>query len=190
MMQQIRLLNRGAGFTLIEMMVTLALTVTLCAGMAPSLAHVIGASRLEASAQNLVSVLNFARSEALRSGRVVYLCGLHMRRNQKLNGCTGASAEHRWRQGALVFADRPGGFDGDYDQQEDLRDVAFYHSTVLVDARLPVYRILPRGEHDPAHAPCFMLRERLSARVATVRMDPSSAWPVQCRGDACPACRS
>jgi type IV fimbrial biogenesis protein FimT len=182
--------SSNQGFTLVEILLTLSLCALLLPMLVLPLQSLIGVSRLEASLQNLVSVLNFARSEALRSGRAVNLCGIFMRRNNTLNSCRKATAEKPlpWAQGILVFYDRPGGMEASYDTQEDLRDVVFHFSSVRVVATRDLYRLLPRGDFAAGMAPSFTLTERFSGRCATVNFIPSSAWPEVCRGAACPGC--
>jgi Tfp pilus assembly protein FimT len=178
-----------AGLTLLEMMLCLGLYALLLLALIPPLQWLTGASRLEASVQNLVSVLNFARSEALRGGREVYLCGIMMRRNQRLNRCREDSANGPlpWRQGVLVFANPTGDSLAHYDTREDLRDVAFHDASVTVRASREVYRIRADGSYVSGRQPWFSLSETLSARCVTVQMAASSFWPVVCRA-ACPGC--
>lgn len=62
-----------AGFTLIELMVTLAVVaITLAIGV-PSFQGVVSDNRLTGAANNLIGALNVARSEAIKRGRSVVL---------------------------------------------------------------------------------------------------------------------
>lgn len=62
---------RNPGFTLPELMITLAIAGILMAIAIPSFNTTIRSSRLSASANELVSALNLARSEAVKRGQQV-----------------------------------------------------------------------------------------------------------------------
>ena len=87
----------AAGFTLIEMLVVLAIGSLLVAMAIPSLQAMIRSAQLVAVSNSFVSTLHLARSEAIkRNGRVV-LC-------KTADGivCTDAGG---WEQGWVVFHD-------------------------------------------------------------------------------------
>jgi len=63
--------RRESGFTLIELMVTLAVLAILLAAAAPSFSDFIDKSRLKGAAQGAVDVINNARAESVRQGRDV-----------------------------------------------------------------------------------------------------------------------
>lgn len=85
-----------AGFTLIEMVVTIAIAGILAALAAPSFRDTIMNSRISSDASGLISDLALARSEAAKRGSAVSVCissdGLT---------CTGTD----WASGRLVFTD-------------------------------------------------------------------------------------
>lgn len=60
-----------SGFTLIELMVTLAVLAILLVAAAPSFSDFIDKSRLKGVAQGVVDVINNARAESVRQGRDV-----------------------------------------------------------------------------------------------------------------------
>jgi len=60
-----------SGFTLIELMITLALVGIIAAFAVPSFSTMIANSRLVSVSNDLVGVLNYARSEAVKTGRRV-----------------------------------------------------------------------------------------------------------------------
>lgn len=60
-----------AGFTLIELMVTLAvIAITLSIGV-PSFQGIVSDNRMSGAANNLIGAMNVARSEAIKRGRSV-----------------------------------------------------------------------------------------------------------------------
>lgn len=88
--------NRTAsGFTLLELMVTLfVLSILLTFGV-PTFFETIRSNRAAANANELVSALSIARSEAVRRGTRITLCP-----TADGNGCNGA-----WTQRWLLFVD-------------------------------------------------------------------------------------
>ena len=85
------------GFTLIEMLVAVAIAAILTSIAAPSVAQLAASLQLSSASNTLVSSLHIARNEAIkRNGRVV-LCkttdGIH---------CTATGG---WEQGWIIFHD-------------------------------------------------------------------------------------
>jgi len=181
----------AAGFTLIELLLVMVLSAVLMTVAVMPILTALGASRLESSLQNLVAALNFSRSEMLRSGRAVKLCGLHMRRNQTKNGCRAHHHSAPWNQGVLVYADHLASSKDGFDSGEDLRQYGF-SSSVAVSSSEAAYLIMPGTSSSSSFLPVlpmFVLVERVSRQCATVQMVSDLAWPEICRGAACPRCQ-
>ena len=84
--------SRGAaGFTLVELMVTLAVAAILMAIAIPNFTALINGNRLTSTANELVSSLQLARSEALRRNTQVRVC-----RSDDGKSCAGAGQWSRW----------------------------------------------------------------------------------------------
>ncbi len=66
-------MRKLTGFTLMELLITITIAAILAAVAAPSFARLIRDTRLTTSANNLVSVLNLARSEAAKRGTNVFV---------------------------------------------------------------------------------------------------------------------
>ena len=64
----------NAGFTLIELMVTIAIAAILLGIAIPSFTDTIASNRLTTSANELVTALNLARSESVKRGVRTTLC--------------------------------------------------------------------------------------------------------------------
>jgi type IV fimbrial biogenesis protein FimT len=90
-------MNKITGFTLIELIVTLALVAIIMTVAVPTFQEMLRANRAATDTNDFISSLNFARSEAVKRGRNVVLC-------KSTDGATCAPAGD-WTQGWIVFAD-------------------------------------------------------------------------------------
>lgn len=66
---------RARGFTLVELMITVAIAAILLVIAVPSFNHIINANRLTTTANILVNALNTARMEAIKRNASVQFCG-------------------------------------------------------------------------------------------------------------------
>lgn len=105
--------RRTRGFTLIEMIVVLAVVSVLIAALAPSFRGLLQDNLAAVHAETLMSSLNMARSEAIKRNLRVALC-------KSGDGANCATAGD-WAQGWLVFVDRDS--DGTLDSGEELLQV-------------------------------------------------------------------
>ncbi len=101
-------MKKQTGFTLIELMVTLVVAAILLMVGVPSFVDMIRNSRVVSQANQLVTSLSVARSEALKLGRQVTV------------GRTGANWEDGWR----VFTDMDG--DGVFDAGDGDTEIQIY----------------------------------------------------------------
>jgi type IV fimbrial biogenesis protein FimT len=69
-----RLTSSEAGFSLVELLVTVAIVAILSAIAAPSYQSLIAANKLSHSANQLLGGANLARMEAIRRGQPMRLC--------------------------------------------------------------------------------------------------------------------
>lgn len=88
---------RPRGFTLIEMLIALAVAGILLALAGPNFREAIDANRLTSTANELTAALQLARAEAIRQNRRVVLC-----RTEDGSSCSAASST--W-PGWILFAD-------------------------------------------------------------------------------------
>lgn len=87
----------NSGFTIVELMVTIALLGILAAWAAPGFENIVRDNRQATQINDFVSSVQMARSEAIKRGASVTLC-------TSADGvsCSGAAG---WQQGWLVFID-------------------------------------------------------------------------------------
>jgi type IV fimbrial biogenesis protein FimT len=103
------------GFTLVELMVTLAIGAILLTQAVPSFMTTIKNNRLTTYTNDLVSDINLARSEAVKRGTRVVLC---RSADPSLATPVCGGTNNTWSTGWLVFADANG--DGIFDAGETL----------------------------------------------------------------------
>lgn len=65
-------MNKPQGFTLIEVMVVVAVAAILAAVAAPSFSDFIDKTRVRGSVENMVSDISFAKSESVRRGENIF----------------------------------------------------------------------------------------------------------------------
>ncbi|PWG65272.1 GspH/FimT family pseudopilin [Spiribacter halobius] len=102
-------MTRTGGFTLVELMVTLAVAAILLSVGVPSFQALIRDNRLTGANNELVTAINAARSEAVRQGVTMTLCA-----STDASSCGGSD----WDGGWLLFADADG--DGTRDASESI----------------------------------------------------------------------
>ncbi len=85
------------GFTLLELMITLAIAAILLSVGVPSFRTLIKDSHLTTANNDLVTAFNVARSEAVKRGLRVTVC--------KSANQTSCATSNNWDQGWLVFTD-------------------------------------------------------------------------------------
>lgn len=98
--RRIDTLRGQEGFTLIELLVTLSILAILLTIAVPNFITFVQNSRLVGQANDLVTSLNYARSEAIKRGVRVTVCS-----RADNTSCAAATA---WNAGWLVFVDTNG----------------------------------------------------------------------------------
>lgn len=104
-----RALSRVHGFTLIELMVTIAVAAVLITLAIPSFASLINSNRLSAQANEVVASLQLARVEAVRLNQRAVVC-----RSTNSTSCAGAGQWTGW----ITFIDKDS--DSTVDGGEDI----------------------------------------------------------------------
>ena len=86
---------RQRGFTLIELMVVVAVAAVILGLAVPSFAEFIARSRVISATNDLMAFVNYGRSEAIKRGQRVVIC----------KSDDGASCGGTWGDGAILFVD-------------------------------------------------------------------------------------
>ncbi len=101
---------KNKGFSLIELMVTVALAGMLLTIGVPSFATTINNNRMIAAINEFVGAITIARSEAISRRADIVMC----KANATLNNCVTTGD---WSQGWIIFLDDDDG--GDFDSDKD-----------------------------------------------------------------------
>ncbi|MBF0610064.1 MAG: prepilin-type N-terminal cleavage/methylation domain-containing protein [Magnetococcales bacterium] len=84
------------GYTLVELMITLAVAGVMIAASAPLVTDILRTNRLTALSNQLIGTLGYARSEAIKRSSRVTMC-----RSSSGSTCDGT----QWENGWLIFVD-------------------------------------------------------------------------------------
>lgn len=107
--------SRQKGFTLIELMVTIAIMAIMAAIAIPNFAEWVAKRRVASVAEKVASQIRFARAEAARLNKPVYLCPVLIRKNgEPEQYCKSKVAG----SGYTVWADSPE-YDRKYERNKD-----------------------------------------------------------------------
>ncbi|APO90135.1 Tfp pilus assembly protein FimT/FimU [Xanthomonas euvesicatoria pv. euvesicatoria] len=100
------LVVRSRGFTLIELMVTVAVLAIVASIGYPSFQGVLRSNRAAAANNELMALLNLSRTEAIRNGQGGGVCG----------SSNGTSCDGSWSGGVMAWSDSNG--NGTFDAGE------------------------------------------------------------------------
>lgn len=172
------------GYTLIELLATIAIISILVGSSLPSLSHLFESDTLASSINSLTGALARTRSESIKRNQQVVLC-----KSQDGESC---STQSRWEQGWIIFSDLDQ--DRDRDANEPVIQVQTHLSQLIqLDYRAfgssnyIVYR--PEGftrtngtftfcvRNNPETARALILMKTGRVRLSTAKSDGS---PLDC----------
>lgn len=117
-MIKLKLYNKG--FTLLELIVVIAITAILAVIALPAMNRLVATQRLNNRTDQLVALFQYARSEAVRTNKPVLICPTKIRNNVATANDCGAFKDYDdglgW-QGFLAFNDID--LDGSYNATKD-----------------------------------------------------------------------
>jgi len=130
-----------AGFTLFELLVSLAVLGVIAAFSAPQFAGPLAESRVRATTVEFVASLGSARTEAARRGVPVTLCP----RSTSTNTCNSSASS--WNHGWIMYADLDAS--GSFDASDPLLSVrtALPAGSQIGEGQADSVSVLPSGEH-------------------------------------------
>jgi type IV fimbrial biogenesis protein FimT len=116
---------RRNGFTLLEMLVVIAVAAILVTLSLPSWHHFVERTQVTTQINELLGQIRYARSEAVRRGKRVVIC-----KSKNQTQCT--DGDEDWDRGWIVFVDA----DGNSTLKVDKEDILLQHrrsreSTIL-----------------------------------------------------------
>ena len=92
---------RSAGFTMIELMMTIAIATVVMTLAMPSFRYITNANRIASEINGLLGDMQFARGEAIKEGQGVTVC-------VSTNGLTCAAGDTFWHHGWIVISSLAG----------------------------------------------------------------------------------
>jgi type IV fimbrial biogenesis protein FimT len=143
------------GFTLVELMATLAIAAIVLTAGVPSFATMIRNNQMTTNVNQFLTYLNYTRSEALKRGRSTTLCP-----STDGNNCLGS-----WQGSLLIFVDNNN--DGVHDATEERLKVADQvTNAITIKASLVTVRITFDASGIPNNKGFFTLCDSRGASYA------------------------
>ncbi|MET0544497.1 MAG: GspH/FimT family pseudopilin, partial [Variovorax sp.] len=134
------------GFTLIELMVAIAVVAVLLAMALPSFRGTIRSNRLATTTNEFISSISLARSEAIRSSRGAAVCA----------STNGTACGGTWNDGWLVWTDVNG--NAAIDTGETVVRYVQGHANLSLTASGSATSIVFNGRGGATSTPTFTLR--------------------------------
>lgn len=113
-------MRKVRGFTLIELVITMVIFAIVVSFAVPSFRGLLQSNRSVTQANELLTALQLARSEAARRGRMVAVCASASTTAADEANVTCSGDADGWTDGWMVFVDEPGANPGVRDAGEEL----------------------------------------------------------------------
>jgi type IV fimbrial biogenesis protein FimT len=168
-------MKKTRGFTLVELIVTLAVAAILVSAALPSMRDLIRNNRLTAATNLFVSSLNIARSEAIKQGRNATVCV-----SDTQNSCSGSN----WQLGWLAWVDSDQ--DGNLDfPGEVLRTVEPLTNSTQITSAENSFQIDPQGNVDNPNATLAVCDDRSGETGRLLRVMATGGISVNSQYGGC-----
>ena len=170
--------NRQCGFTLVELMVTIALVAILTSLAVPSFGEMFRQWRRDSATRELLTSLQLARAEAIKTSRQIVVC-------PSTSGST-CAASTEWRTGWMVFVDDGAGTPANannqtYDANERRLKVASEQAgvaTLTSTGGVQRMQFLPNGIMRTGSAANITLTVTPSGASSSTKVDKITVSPV------------
>lgn len=149
--------RRSRGFTLVELMITIAVLVVLLAIALPNFQGTIRSNRVATATNEVISAIALARSEAIKNTRGGGVCP----------SSTGTQCGGTWSQGWIVWSDANG--NGAFNAGE----------TVLRYGQADSKMVIAATDGNPIAFNSRGLRRSSTAQVVTLRPDKCGSQQLQ-----------
>ena len=193
-MRMHELARRSKGFTLVELMVTIAVVAVLLAIALPSFRKVIQRNRVASASNDLLASISYARTTAINRGQLVSMCP-----STDGTGCTSAGKD--FESGWIVYTYPAGAASANkayVAASATLLRASGTHAGVSINAQqTPVITFGLQGQLRPATALSFLTCSRTgssgigesTATVPGVQLDVNGSGSVSAKslaaGDSC-----
>lgn len=114
-------MNKNAGFTLIELIVTVVLAAIILTIGVPSFRDTLQNNRRTAQINEIITAFNTTRSEAIKRGTQVTMCKSTNGTSCDTTTCNAGTGSNCWESGWVIFADANG--DGTIDTTDTIINV-------------------------------------------------------------------
>ena len=136
-------MKKQSGFTLIELMVVLAIAVFIITSAVPGFQSFIQNNRMTTSTHQFITSINLARSEAVKRGQQVSMCI-----SNNASTCTGVGTQG-WAHGWIIFVDNDN--DGQRDTAGTPEELIRVQNTLVginsIDGETAVESVISYGDN-------------------------------------------
>ena len=145
--------SKQSGFTLLEMLVVMVIMGVMAAIALPNFTQWVATSRVANKTDQVINLMRFARSEAIRLNQIVYVCNAQIRADGKPDNYCNNTYQG---QGMVAFSDanRDGRF-ASADGDRLLRTAVLNNSTTGQQVAINISNLRANGQADTVQARQF-----------------------------------
>lgn len=165
---------RAKGFTLVELMIVIAVLAVLVAIAFPSFQGSIRSNRIATTSNELMASFALARTEAIRSKLGSGVC----------TSANGTSCGGTWNDGWIVWTDAAGGKPGELDPGETVVRYVKPNQQMTMSGSAVILGFDPRGRSMAGGQTLGVKPKNYATPVRCVRLTPTGQ--VRIEQNACP----